>query len=179
MDESKSQSMSKYLSVKQVVWDWVIPFLVVWLVVKFLCFIVIVPTGSMMPTIDEGSILIAFRVHNVEKFVSRGDIVVFRSDELDTILVKRLIGMPGDRVDIDHYGDLVINDEPYPEEYVRYASGKSRSFHVPEGCYLFLGDNRNGSYDARDWNNPYISGDKIQGKAVFTLWPISNFGILK
>lgn len=171
--------ISKYKRLKQIFWDWVFPFVIVWLIVKFLCFLVIVPTGSMIPTIDTGSILVALRVHNVERSVERGDIVVFYSEELNNTLVKRVIGMPGDRVVVDHKGDITINGEAYPEEYVRNASGKTGIFQVPEGSYLFMGDNRSGSLDARDWFNPYISGEQIQGKAVFTLWPLMNFGVLK
>ena len=61
----------------------------------------------------------------------------------------------------------------------RYKNGDTGNFVVPEGCFLFLGDNRNGSLDARYWDNPYISGDQIKGKAHFTIWPFDNFGPLK
>ena len=163
--------------------EWILPFgieiLVVLLLIKFVCFFVIVPTGSMIPTIDEHSFLFALRVRNPEKQLERGDIVVFESDELRKTLVKRLIGMPGDHVVIDDTGALTINDEPYPEPYVKFISRQSGEFQVPEGCYLFFGDNRSGSMDARSWEQPYISGDKITGKAIFTLWPFENFGVLK
>lgn len=88
--------------------------------------------------------------------------------------------MPGDHVVIDDTGALTINDGmPYPEPYVKFISRQSGEFQVPEGCYLFFGDNRSGSMDARSWEQPYISGDKITGKAIFTLWPFENFGVLK
>ena len=71
--------------------EWIIPFaieiVVILLIVKFVCFFVIVPTGSMVPTIAERSILFATRVYNPEKNVERGDILVFRSDELDMTMV--------------------------------------------------------------------------------------------
>ncbi|MEA5011212.1 MAG: signal peptidase I [Angelakisella sp.] len=162
--------------------EWIIPFaieiVVILLIVKFVCFFVIVPTGSMVPTIAERSILFATRVYNPEKNVERGDILVFRSDELDMTMVKRVIGIPGDHVVIDEDGNTYLNGELYPEDYVFYKSYRTGDFTVPDGCYLFLGDNRNGSLDARSWEQPYISADKIQGKAIFTLWPFNNFGVL-
>jgi len=52
-------------------------------------------------------------------------------------------------------------------------------FQIPEGMYLFLGDNRAGSSDARGWRHPYVPAEDITGKAVFTIFPFKNFGILK
>ena len=85
----------------------------------------------------------------------------------------------GDHVVIDDTGALTINDEPYEEPYVKFISRQSGEFQVPEGCYLFFGDNRSGSLDARNWEQPYIPAEKITGKAIFTLWPFENFGVLK
>ena len=65
------------------------------------------------------------------------------------------------------------------EDYVVYQYPMPRTFDVPEGCYLFMGDNRANSRDARYWENPYVSADAIQGRAIFTLYPFSNFGKLK
>ena len=161
--------------------EWIIPFglevLVLLFIIKFLFFFVVVPSGSMIPTIDTASILFATRVHQPEN-LQRGDIVVFDSDELGITLVKRLVGLPGDRVVIDNQGRMTLNGQPAEEDYVFYKSNLSADFTVPEGCYLFLGDNRSGSNDARMWRDPYIDGEKIQGKAWFTLWPVANFGSL-
>ena len=161
--------------------EWLIPFgteiLALLLIIKFLFFFVIVPSGSMIPTIEKPSVLFATRVHNPEK-LQRGDIVVFESDELNLTLVKRLVGLPGDHVVLDEDGKMPLTGQPVEEEYVFYPSARAADFQVPEGHYLFLGDNRAGSNDARMWNEPYIPGEKISGKARFTLWPLSNFGIL-
>lgn len=158
---------------------WVLPFgieiLVLLFVIKVLFFFVVVPSGSMIPTIDTASILFATRVHDPST-LERGDIVVFESDELGLTLVKRLVGLPGDTVVLDNSGKMTRNGEPVEEPYVFYKSGLSAKFEVPEGCYLFLGDNRSGSNDARMWEQPYIPGEKICGKAQFTIWPVMNFG---
>ncbi len=161
--------------------EWVVPFgleiLVLLFVIRFLFFFVIVPSGSMLPTIDKASVLFATRVHQPEN-LQRGDIVVFESDELDLTLVKRLVGLPGDHIVLDSRGRMTLNGEPVEEDYVFYPSARSAEFQVPEGHYLFLGDNRAGSNDARMWEQPYIPGEKITGKARFTLWPVKNFGVL-
>lgn len=167
---------------KKIMKEWVIPFgleiLVVILIVKFVCFFAFVPTGSMLPTVEEHSWLFATRLYQPEKNVQRGDILVFRSDELDETLLKRCIGLPGDHVELAK-GELYINGEPYDEPYVIYDNTEiSMSFDVPQGCFLFLGDNRAASYDARFWVEPYIPGDQIIGKARFAIWPLNRFGAL-
>ena len=167
---------------KRILKEWIIPFgleiLVILLIIKFLFFFVIVPTGSMMPTIDEHSVLFATRVHDTGK-LQRGNIVVFDSEELGKTMVKRLVGLPGEHVVIDEEGVVFIDDQPLEEDYVVYPSHLTGEFWVPEDCFLFLGDNRANSKDARMWEDPYIPGEKITGKAIFTLWPFANFGTLK
>ncbi|RPF43162.1 signal peptidase I [Hydrogenoanaerobacterium saccharovorans] len=168
---------------KRVLKEWVIPFaleiLVIVLIVKFICFFAVVPTGSMIPTVDEHSWLFATRMYNPEKNVKRGDILVFRSDEMDQTLLKRCIGLPGEEITLDEEGKLYINGEYYEEPYVVNKLAEPAKFRIPQGHYLFLGDNRSGSLDARYWDEPYISADKIMGKARFTIWPFKNFGPLK
>ena len=102
---------------------------------KFVLFVPIVPSGSMEPTIAEHSALIALRVHHLEK-LQRGDIVVFtaQTPELEgTTLIKRLIGLPGDHVEIDESGAVTINGEVQPEDYVVYQYAIPGEYDVPEG----------------------------------------------
>ena len=166
---------------KKILKEWVIPYsmviIAVLLLINYVFFLIRVPTGSMLPTIQEGSWLFVTRMHNVEG-IERGDVLVFGSDELNLTLVKRCIGLPGDHVVIDDYGNVSVNGTPLDEPYVVYASHMSGEFWVPEGHYLFLGDNRYNSYDARMWDTPYIPGERIIGQARFTLWPPGNFGFL-
>ena len=162
--------------------EWVLPFgleaLAIILIIKFVCFFTYVPTGSMVPTIAEHSWLLALHTHNVEKNVERGDIMVFNSKETNTILIKRVIGLPGETVEIFD-GQVYIDGKLLEEDYVVNESYESMIFRVPEGKYLFLGDNRRSSADARVWNDPYIAAEDITGRAVFTILPFNNFGILK
>ncbi|MBS7324651.1 MAG: signal peptidase I [Angelakisella sp.] len=165
--------------------EWILPFgleiLALLLIVKFIFFIAIVPSGSMEPTIQERSALFTLRVHDLEK-LERGDVIVFEAETPElagTTLIKRLIGLPGDHVEIDENGIMTINGEVQSEDYVVYQYAIPSVFDVPEGYYLFMGDNRANSLDSRYWSDPYVSAESIQGRAVFTLFPFSHFGKLR
>lgn len=138
-----------------------------------------VPTGSMETTIPTGSRVFTVRCFNKDN-VKRGDIVVFQSDELEKVLIKRCIGLPGDHVTFEEDGSVYINGEFLEEDYVSsFYPGYEGSFDVPEDCYFFCGDNRGGSLDARFWDNPYINKSKVIGKAKFIIFPFSSMGLLK
>lgn len=187
-EEQTPKKKKEPMTFKRFYKEWILPFgleiLALFLIVKFVLFVPIVPSGSMEPTIAEHSALIALRVHHLEK-LQRGDIIVFTAQTpgLDgTTLIKRLIGLPGDCVEVDENGTVTINGEVQPEDYVVYQGINPNrtpyTYYVPEGCYLFMGDNRANSLDSRYWSYPYVSADAIQGRAVFTLFPFGNFGKL-
>ena len=142
-----------------------------------------VPTGSMENTIEPGDDLFGFRLAYKFSEPERGDIVIFKfPDDESQKYVKRVIGLPGEKVTITE-GKIYINnsDVPLEEDYLKEdwvrATGPF-SFEVPEDSYLVLGDNRNDSYDARYWENTYVTKDEIIGKAYFTYYPFSRFGSL-
>ena len=142
-----------------------------------------VPTGSMEHTIEPGDDLFGLRLTYRFSEVQRGDIIIFRfPDDESQKYVKRVIGLPGEKVTITE-GKIYINnsDVPLEEDYLKEdwvrATGPF-SFEVPEDSYLVLGDNRNDSYDARYWENTYVTKDEIIGKAYFTYYPFSRFGSL-
>ena len=99
--------------------------------------------------------------------LQRGDIVTFWSDELGKLLVKRVVGLPGDKITFQD-GYTYINGEMLDESYLprQGITQCSDSFLVPEGCVFFMGDNRTGSNDARFWKQPYISVDNIRAKVM-------------
>jgi signal peptidase I len=148
------------------------------LINKFLIFKILVPTASMFPTIKPNDRIMATRVHKVEN-LKRGEIVIFDSEELHETLVKRLIGLPGDKVEVKEDGAVYINDKKTDEPYVINKSDKPGVFKVPEDHYLFFGDNRSDSWDARSWKQPYISSKYIKGKAKFVIFPFNRVGMLK
>jgi signal peptidase I len=129
----------------------------------------------MYPTIKIGDRITVTRVYDKSK-LKRGDIVVFYSYELKDRLIKRLIGLPGDEIDIKDNGQVFINGNKIEEPYVVYKEELGKQFKVPQDKYFFLGDNRADSRDARRWNNPYIDSKDIQGKAQFVIYPFKRFG---
>ena len=161
--------------------EWVLPIIsaivICLLLNKFVFFNVQVPTGSMIPTINLENRLVVTRVHNLGN-LKRGDVIVFYSDELSERLVKRLIGLPGDKIEIKN-GVVSVNGEQLKEDYVENKDKYNGTFEVPNGKYFFLGDNRPISDDARYWKNPYIDGSAIEGKAQFIFYPFGSFGAVK
>ena len=169
------------VQVKKFLKSWVLPLaieaLVLFLLLKFVFFFAYVPTGSMIPTIDEGSWIFSTHLHNTEN-IQRGEILIFHSEEENQTLVKRVVGLPGEHVEILQDGTVTIDGQPLDEPYVQNQYAIPGSYDVPEGHYLFFGDNRASSKDARYWNNPYIPAEDIIGRARFTIWPLHNFGFL-
>lgn len=161
--------------------DWIVPLLVAIvlaiLINKYIIFKVMIPSGSMIPTLNVDDRLFATRVYRPER-LNREDIIVFYSDELEKTLIKRLIGLPGDKVVITD-GDVTVNGEKLKQEYVKNKDSLSGTYLVPEGKYFFLGDNRLKSSDSRDWDNPYIDESDIKGKAQVKVYPFSDFSIIK
>lgn len=183
----ENQTVEKGSVIREIL-SWVVPFvlaLVVALVLKnYIIINADVPTGSMENTIMPGDRLIGNRLAYLKEEPERGDIVIFRyPDDEEDLYVKRVIGLPGETVDIRD-GKIYIDDaaEPLPEDYLKeewtVATG-TYHFEIPEESYLMLGDNRNDSWDARYWTNTYVHQDKILGKAVVVYWPFQDFGKLE
>lgn len=143
-----------------------------------------VPTGSMENTIMPGDNLLGFRLAYLTEEPERGDIIFFYFPDDETQkYVKRIIGLPGETVTILD-GKIYINDstEPLDEPYLKEEWTRGTGpyvFEIPEDSYLCLGDNRNRSADAREWNNPYVAKEKIIAKAIFTYFPFDRWGTVE
>lgn len=182
----KSNKESEVSAVREIL-SWVLSFAIALLVAIVLKDYVIinanVPTGSMENTIMPGDRLIGNRLAYLWSNPERGDIVIFHNpDNEDELYVKRIIGLPGERIVVEN-GKIYINDsgEALEEAYLKEEWTNRTGpyyFEIPEGCYLMLGDNRNDSLDARYWNHTYVEKEKILGKAVIVYWPLRNFGKL-
>lgn len=142
-----------------------------------------VPTGSMENTIMPGDDLLGLRTAYLFKDPQRRDIIIFKfPDDESQKFIKRIIGLPGDLVQIED-GKVYINgsttslEEPYLKEEWTRNTGPFE-FVVPEGCYFVMGDNRNDSLDSRYWDNPFVTEDEIIGKAEFIYYPFSHFAKL-
>lgn len=129
---------------------------------------------SMRPTFHNGE-----RVVVLKSFysISRGDIIVFASREDPTKdLIKRVVGLPGERVRIAR-GQVYINGKKIEEGYARHnrrEMGRApKSETIPPGHYYVLGDNRPDSHDSRFFHS--ISEESLKGKVVVRWWPLSDF----
>lgn len=130
-----------------------------------------IPSESMQPTLNIGDGVIVNRLSYLSEAPQRGDIIVFKSDEYNgSDLIKRVIGLPGDKIDIRNH-HVYVNGCRLIEDYAVGSTepslNKVSHFEVPENSVFLLGDNRESSADSRWWENPYISYDDIVGKAVF------------
>lgn len=140
------------------------------LIKRYIFFITQVLSHSMRPTLQPNQRLFTLRVSRPNQ-LKRGDIIVFYSREKKIRMIKRLIGLPGDTVQIKEDGSLLLNGKEAKESYVENQGGKSGTFLVPADTYFFLGDNRSGSGDSRHWSNAGIPAEDIQGKVIFSLYP--------
>lgn len=134
-----------------------------------------VVSGSMETTIMTGDRVIGFRTAYWFKDPKRGDIIIFNhpeSPESEKLLIKRVIGLPGDTVEIRD-GKVFVNGEELEEDYLKAAMrvADAQTFEVPEDCYFVMGDNRNGSFDSRYWSDPYVKREDIRARAGFIYYP--------
>ena len=121
----------------------------------------LVRSGSMRPTLEPGDLLLTVGMRPSSR-VRRGDVIVFASPERGGTLVKRVVGLPGEHVDID--GGAVRADGAPLAEPVRRVSGAYRgSFAVPLDGYLVLGDDPEASDDSRSWEDPYVRVADVRG----------------
>ena len=133
--------------------------------------------SSMMPALTDGDIVAAVRSGSYE----RGDVIAFYYN--NKILVKRVVGLPGEWVDIDADGNVSINgeplDEPYLEEKAPGECDIELPYQVPDGRYFVMGDHRSVSSDSRSSEVGCVPEEKIIGKLIFRLWPLDEFGAIE
>ncbi len=156
--------------------EWIVTIAAAVLVALFINnFIIVnatVPTSSMEKTIMTNDRVIGFRLSYKNSDPERGDIIIFKNPDNEKILyIKRIIGMPGEKVEI-HDGGVYIDGDLLDEPYIDVVTeGEFGPYEVPEGHYFMMGDNRNNSADSRYWKNTYLPQEKIVGKAVLRYWP--------
>jgi signal peptidase I len=176
-----------------------VAFVLAFLLRTFVVQVFYIPSESMVPTLNVNDRMVVEKVTYLFREPRRGEIVVFEGEssgvepEADAgtrILrgvgqflgvvpanardfVKRVIGLPGDTVRIEE-GQVLVNDVPIDEPYVRFEDGRSDGpFEVPEGKLFFLGDNRPNSSDSR-FSLGMVDMDRVVGRAAVIIWPLDH-----
>lgn len=132
-----------------------------------------VPSGSMESTIMTGDRVIANRLAYLNHSPERFQVVVFRfPDDESRLFVKRVIGLPGETVEIKS-GKVYIDGAPLEEGayLTEQPKGDYGPFTVPAYNYFMLGDNRNASHDSKDWRDKFVAENKILGEVMFGYYP--------
>lgn len=156
----------------------------VYLVIHFVGQRTQVQGSSMEPALSEEDNLIvdklSYRFHDPERF----DIIVFPFlQQEETFYIKRIIGLPGETVQIDEEGNIYVNgellDEGYGKEVIVDPGRAIEPVELGEDEYFVLGDNRNNSVDGREPSVGNIRRENIIGRAWLRIWPLSKFGIIR
>ena len=158
----------------------------VWLVITFVGQRTEVEGASMENTLHNGDNLIvdklSYRFHDPERF----DIIVFPFQFQDyTYYIKRIIGLPGETVQIMDDGSIYINGEKLEENYgmevikPETIGRAAEPIELGDDEYFVMGDNRNNSSDSRTDMVGNIKRENIIGKAWLRIWPVSDFGVLQ
>ena len=169
----------------------IIALIVAMLLKTFIFANAVVPTGSMLNTIQEGDRIIASRIEYNFSDPERYDIIIFKApDEVakgndKEYYVKRIIGLPGETVTIVN-GVVYVADASGKSTQLRddfitacTPTGNFGPYTVPEDSYFVMGDNRESSIDSRYWQTTnYVPRDYIIGKVKFRYYPFNTFGKL-
>jgi signal peptidase I len=144
----------------------------------------IVQQSSMENTLHENDYIFLNKQAYTFGSFTRGDIIVFhsglaREDGGTKNLIKRVIGLPGDTVEIKD-GGVLLNGKPLKESYTKdgFTAGAMEAVTVPDGKLFVMGDNRQNSEDSRMSPVGFVSAEQVVGKAFFRLYPLNKIGTL-
>lgn len=180
----------KKLKIKTLIYVfiWILFFVVlpIFLAFNFInsIFYVSVSSNSMAPTIEKGDKVIVSKIDDNYN-IKRDDIIVFYSEELGKVLVKRVVGVPGDVIHVDEDLNLRVNDEYVAKnsnlnldtEYKYDVIELNEEIVVPNEAYFVIGDNIDNSFDSRFWKDKFVLKESIIGKAVVLISPFEKFSV--
>ena len=133
--------------------------------------------SSMSPVLNEGDIVTSVKTSSFQ----RGDIISFYYN--NKVLVKRVIALPGEWVDIDDAGNIYVDgtllDEPYLQEKALGECDIDMPYQVPESRLFVCGDHRSTSVDSRSSTVGCVAEEQIAGKIIFRVWPLQDIGVLE
>ncbi|NLT95750.1 MAG: signal peptidase I [Clostridia bacterium] len=170
---------SSALGIKDILESVIIAIILALIIRTFLFQFFWIPSRSMEPTLLINDRIVVTRFSYWFEEPQRGDVIVFKYPvEPDKDYVKRLIGLPGEKVEIKD-SKLYINDQLVKEPYLPpgLVFDDYGPIQVPENNYFVMGDNRNHSSDSRVWG--FVKDDYLIGKAQAIYWPISRIGRVK
>jgi signal peptidase I len=153
--------------------------------------------NSMLNTLNDREYILVSKIGYYQEGPQHGDVIVFHPpNNSKEYYIKRVVGVPGDRVRISS-GKVFVNDAELFEPYLRpgvatclvarrsSCEGDNKSWEVPDGKYFVLGDNRDGSSDSRAWydrNNiedPFVDIEQVQGKTKIVVYPLPAVRMMK
>lgn len=142
----------------------------------------IVSGSSMVPTFEDGQYLIVDEISYYFEKPVRDDVVVFRyPNDPSKFFIKRIIGLPGETVDIKG-SDVYITNTEHPDgfkleqPYVKNPSQNNTHFELKDGEFFVMGDNRSASSDSRYWGA--VPKDNLIGKVFLRLLPVKEIGVM-
>lgn len=167
--------------VQSILRDIIFAVLMAVLIVVFVVQPVKVEGTSMLPRLENEERIFVNKFTYYFNSIQRGDIVVFWfPKDPSKSFIKRVIGLPGDRIRMDEQGQLYINGQPVDEPYLSPDHNKDPNpiteRTIDQHYYFVMGDNRDASNDSRAWG--LVPEKYIYGKAMFRYWPLSRVGAL-
>lgn len=168
---------SKYLKIlRSTIYSLVMVFAFAVLIVTLVMPVLEVSETSMDPMIKSGEIVLAFKTKSLEN----GDIIAFYQG--NKILIKRVIAVPGDWLNIDLEGNIYVNgellDEVYVTNKVSIETNIEFPYQIPESQYFVLSDNREVTTDSRDEDIGCIRKENVIGKVIYRVLPLKSFGVI-
>ena len=169
---------------KHWVFDWaetIVVALVLALIIRaFFLQVFWIPSGSMEPTLEINDRIVVNKVIYHFREPKRLEIVVFRQvplfDQSKKDLIKRLVGLPGERLQVKR-GVILINGKPVEEKHpLNQDYANFGPVTIPPDSYFVMGDNRPASADSRYWG--FLPKKNLIGPAFLRLWPLTKFGLI-
>ncbi|RPI87859.1 MAG: signal peptidase I [Chloroflexi bacterium] len=173
---TQTKEKPRLLSLFSEVFETLLIALILFLAINAVTARIRVDGSSMEPSLHHNELIMVNRLAYKLGEPALADVVVFRFPrDPEQEYIKRIIGVPGDTVEIiDH--QVFVNGFLIDEPYIAAPTNQSGVWTVPEGRYFVLGDNRNDSSDSRTWGT--VPEEYVIGKAIFVYWPPEDWGLI-